>query len=391
MEKRKIFKIAIIILIIVAIIAVATILTFYFIKKSKFEYEIEQVEEYNYSIFYRDNKYGVINKEGEIIIEPTYTNVQIPNPSKPLFICMGEYNQELGEYENKVLKLTEGNYILSTKELNTSRNISALLNSSITSFKVEGRMKSPDYVAFITRFYRTLIDNFLINHSKKITEEDTKKLKTLFNRGFTNGYLFKEPNIMNFKTPNHQGIPIGKVLSWNTQKIKILLEEDLTQGDGIRFKEIKSGMIVNFLYDETMKLIHEAKKGSVIYVDNKVELHQKGTVLKTYDTCLTKEIEEYPSKKIPIQMIIKITEKTFSLEISDFKNTLTVNKEICEKAKTCSTTKETVLKQCDRLKDTPFFLQDIKIELPENVFIPVSKINEIRREAVANLITLRSK
>ena len=294
-------------------------------------------------------------------------------------------------YKNKVLKATEESYILSTKELNTSRNISALLNSSITSFKVEGRMKSPDYVAFITRFYRTLIDNFLINHSEKITEEDTKKLKTLFNRGFTNGYLFKEPNIMNFKTPNHQGIPIGKVLAWNAQKIKILLEEDLTQGDGIRFKEIKSGMIVNFLYDETMKLIHEAKKGSVIYVDNKVELRQKGTVLKTYDTCLTKEIEEYPSKKIPIQMIIKITEKTFSLEISDFKNTLTVNKEICEKAKTCSTTKETVLKQCVRLKDTPFFLQDIKIELSENVFIPVSKINEIRREAVANLITLRSK
>ena len=66
MEKRKIFKIAIIILIIVAIIAVATILTFYFIKKSKFEYEIEQVEEYNYSIFYRDNKYGVINKENGV-------------------------------------------------------------------------------------------------------------------------------------------------------------------------------------------------------------------------------------------------------------------------------------------------------------------------------------
>ena len=75
------------------------------------------------------------------------------------------------------------------------------------------------------------------------------------------------------------------------------MEEDLTQEDGIRFKEIKSGMIVNFLYEETMKLIHEAKKGSVIYVDNKVELHQKGTVLKTYDTRLTKEIEEYPSKK----------------------------------------------------------------------------------------------
>ena len=50
-----------------------------------------------------------------------------------------------------------------------------------------------------------------------------------------------------------------------------------------------------------------------------------------------------------------------------------------------------MLKQCDRLKDTPFFLQDIKIELSKNVFIPISNINEIRREAVVNLMTLRSK
>lgn len=103
MEKKKIIKIVIIILIIVAVLAAATITVLYFIKKSKFNYQISEIEEYNYSIFYRDDKYGVINKEGEIVIDPTYTNVQIPNPSKPLFICMSDYNQELGEYENKVL------------------------------------------------------------------------------------------------------------------------------------------------------------------------------------------------------------------------------------------------------------------------------------------------
>mgnify|MGYP003227851675 CR=1 FL=1 len=103
MEKKKLIKIIIIILIIIAIIAAATITVIYFVKSSKLDYQILDIEDYNYSIFFRDNKYGVINKEGEIIVEPTYTNVQIPNPSKPLFICISEYNQELGEYENKVL------------------------------------------------------------------------------------------------------------------------------------------------------------------------------------------------------------------------------------------------------------------------------------------------
>lgn len=149
MEKRKIFKIAIIILIIVAIIAVATILTFYFIKKSKFEYEIEQVGEYNYSIFYRDNKYGVINKEGEIIIEPTYTNVQIPNPSKPLFICMGEYNQELGEYENKVLNankeqiLTTYDRVSAISVESTDTNIP--YEKSVLKYKKDGKYGLIDF------------------------------------------------------------------------------------------------------------------------------------------------------------------------------------------------------------------------------------------------------
>lgn len=73
---------------------------------------------------------------------------------------------------NKEIK-TEGNYLLSTKELNTSNKINELLKTKITSFKIEGRMKSPEYVGFITKYYRKIIDR------KQITEEDEKNLKLL--------------------------------------------------------------------------------------------------------------------------------------------------------------------------------------------------------------------
>ena len=89
---------------------------------------------------------------------------------------------------------TDGKYLLSTKELNTSLHIDELLKSNITSFKVEGRMKSPLYVGFITRFYRRLFDG------EKITSKDRKDLKVMFNREFTDGYLFNEKNIMNQKS-----------------------------------------------------------------------------------------------------------------------------------------------------------------------------------------------
>ena len=82
--------------------------------------------------------------------------------------------------------LSTNKYLLSTKELNTSENFAELLKSNIDCFKIEGRMKSPEYVGFVTRFYRELIDNY----STTDLETNNDLLKTLFNRGFTKGRLF---------------------------------------------------------------------------------------------------------------------------------------------------------------------------------------------------------
>ena len=91
-------------------------------------------------------------------------------------------------------KIIKDKYLLSTKELNSSINMDKLLDSDIASFKVEGRMKSPEYVGFITRYYRNLIDRKNID-----LEEETNKLKTIFNREFTSGNLFntKAVELMN--------------------------------------------------------------------------------------------------------------------------------------------------------------------------------------------------
>ena len=99
-KKKLILLITIIVLIIVVFV---TILAIYFRKRAKYIYDIEQVSYVEYHLLNIEDRYGVINSKGEIVIEPNYDIIQIPNPSVPVFICMSNYNTETKEYDTKVL------------------------------------------------------------------------------------------------------------------------------------------------------------------------------------------------------------------------------------------------------------------------------------------------
>ena len=97
MKKKAIVVLSIIIL----IIGIISIIK-YNKNKSKFNYTIEQISEVNYFLLMQNNKYGVINKNGDIVVDPIYDVVEIPNASKPVFICKGNYDQNSGEYNIQV-------------------------------------------------------------------------------------------------------------------------------------------------------------------------------------------------------------------------------------------------------------------------------------------------
>ena len=100
MKRRKIIILSIAVIIII-IIAVALIM--YFRKRAKYVYDIEMVTNIEYNTINVGNRYGVIDGDGNVIVEPNYDIIQIPNPSKPVFICMSDYNTETKEYNTKVL------------------------------------------------------------------------------------------------------------------------------------------------------------------------------------------------------------------------------------------------------------------------------------------------
>lgn len=287
--------------------------------------------------------------------------------------------------ENNKEHKTNGEYLISTKELNTSKRIKEIMDSNIVSLKIEGRMKSPEYVGFITKYYRNIIDG------KKITEEDEKKLSLLFNRDFTEGYLFNENNITNIKTSNHQGIVIGEIIEVNKKFVKIKLNEDLDQEDGIRFENNK-GMIVNKLYNSKMLLVSSVSKNSVAIIENKCDINKLGSVRKTTSVKLLKELQNYEQKKLDVSFTVKAkTGEVLGIVINDGTFILSEKGNKIEKSQTSETTKEMIVKQLSKLGNTPFRLKEIEIIKDDNIFISITELNSIRRNLVSKLIDKKTK
>ena len=283
--------------------------------------------------------------------------------------------------------LVNNKYLLSTKELNTSTNFKELLESNILCFKIEGRMKSPEYVGFITRFYRNLIDNYEQTNIKEANSE----LKTIFNRGFTTGHLFNctEEELMNTKSPNHIGLQIGKVIEVTKDKIKIKLDKPLNQQDGIRFLNSNKGLIVNYLYNKNKKLVNTAT--DICYIDNKIGLTENDIVCKTIDYNLNKSLKELPSRKIPVTITVEAhINKNLSIElIDDQNNKISLQGNIVEKARTEAITQERIKQQASKLGNTPFECQNVHLKCDEEIFISIKELNDIRRSAVEKLIKKR--
>ncbi|MBQ6477687.1 MAG: U32 family peptidase [Bacilli bacterium] len=286
---------------------------------------------------------------------------------------------------NQIIK--NNKYLLSMKELNTSTRFKELLDSDITSFKIEGRMKSPEYVGFITRFYRGLIDNQGDNIN---IDEENDLLKTIYNRGFTEGHLFSDKDLINEDNPNHIGLEIGKVIEVTKEKIKIKLNRDLHQEDGIRFLESGKGFIVNYLYDETGKLANNVEAGKICMVDNKVELTKSDKVCKTLDHLLMKDLQKLPARQIPITL--KVTAKAntpLTIEISDGVNNLKEEGKFVEVASTSPITDDRIREQVEKLGDTPFISTSTVVDSSPNIFINIQEINELRRKLVSDLMNAR--
>jgi len=323
-----------------------------------------------------------ISYSGECLLSSGVLN-RSGNRGECAGLCRCSYN--LVEDNKTILK---DKYLLSPKEFNTTSYVEELKKSKAYSFKIEGRMKSPEYVGYVTRIYRKLLDN----DNYKLSEEEIFNLKSLYNRDFTKGYLFNisDEDFISLNSSNHLGVPIGEVIGINKDKIKIKLSHSINQGDAVRLPNNK-GMYVNFLYNSKMMLINSATSKEVIYLDNKVDLIDMGSVSLTINSKLISELNKTLEKKINLKCIIKAKlGDNLYVSYSDGKNQVEYIGTIVDEAKSSPISKERIKDILAKLGNTPFKLMDIDCDIDNNIFIPVGVLNEVRRKLVDELIKKRT-
>lgn len=142
------------------------------------------------------------------------------------------------EKNSNECKSIDNGYLLSTRDLCALEFLPKLINSGVTCFKIEGRLKSPEYVATVTRIYRKYIDMVLNNQEYTLDENDKKELMQVFNRGlFSSGHLSSTQNkgLVYPIKQNNMGIPLGTISNYNSAKgyITLRLQDTIALGDSI--------------------------------------------------------------------------------------------------------------------------------------------------------------
>lgn len=288
----------------------------------------------------------------------------------------------------------EKGYLLSSKDVCTLDILPELISAGVKSFKIEGRMKSPEYVGLVTSIYRKYIDLANSNKPYVVEEDDREKLMQIFNRGgFSTGYLKgKLGREMIYKyRPNHMGIYLGKVIGYNSNKgyVRLKTEKEIALGDSIAINESSCKISELMIGNNNIK---NAMCGQTITcgrINGRIKPGDK--VYKTVSTLLNREIGQISLKeniKRDLTCNVEVKKnKPIKLCFRDEITNLSVEKygEVPEQADKNGITKERIIEQLSKLGNTVFRIKDINVVIDDKIIISISSINQIRRDAIQEL------
>lgn len=284
-------------------------------------------------------------------------------------------------------------YLLSLKDICSIEFIPELLEAGIHSFKIEGRMKSPEYVASVVGAYRKYVDLAEVGGPYQVSEEDMNILKGVFNRGgFSKGYYYERGSrkMLTPVSPRHIGVKVGEVTRFiaKTGVATIKLTKALQPGDGLEIirlgkesvgtgitKACQAGTTITCSFDKYVEV------GSEVYLTKNHNLlkQMRQTYLK-------------PVRKLPIQMTIEgELNEPIKITLTCQGKTVSIQGEILEEASQSPVTLEQAKKQFTKLGATSFVSRTVDMKWPENAYIGVKALNALRREAVLALEELLLK
>ena len=310
-------------------------------------------------------------------------------------------------------------YLLSTRDLSVYENLNTIVSSNVDSLKIEGRMRSAEYVAIVVKIYRKALDS--ISKGKwEPSLEDISLLKLAFNRGFTGGYLTDTRNmsVMGREAPGNQGLYIGQVQDFkiknNIAIINVNNKFKLEKGDGIVFlsplknknifgnNDIKNQKYGKNKYRNMPSDSRFAPYG--LALENEPEYKRDKLVLKVGKSLeigsklyLTRSISlNHKAKKIiktsnkpsvPIDLKIEWDNNLKAILEGEFigfdglKHLVHLESSFnMEKAINRPLEIDQIENQLQKTGKTPFILNKVSIKYPGDLFSPISKLNQFRRE-----------
>ncbi|WP_151733820.1 DUF3656 domain-containing U32 family peptidase ['Paenibacillus yunnanensis' Narsing Rao et al. 2020] len=304
-------------------------------------------------------------------------------------------------------------YLLSPKDLAAIDLMPELIEAGVTSFKIEGRLKSPEYVANVVGKYRKAIDRYFDGEWSKPTKEEMRELQQSFSRGFTHGFLEGTNNkkLVDGSFPKSRGVYLGTVEQILRDGVVCKINAPLKRGDGIVFdagdptKKEEGGRVYD-LRRKGVKLEGEAGEGWIIDIvpgRNDVDLrrlHVGDRIWKTNDPALDKALRqtfetEKPYRVFPVHVQVSgRAGEPLSTWWTDVQKGITVQVDSelpLDTAQKRPMDAVLLEEQFGRLGGTIFQLEGLTSELEGDVIVPMRELNSIRRRAVELLAGERPK
>lgn len=303
--------------------------------------------------------------------------------SQPCRSAYDLYNQQ-----GKCLRHDE--HLLSLKDFSAAQHLREMVDAGITSFKIEGRLKDLGYVKNVTAYYRRLLDSLMEGtehaHSSSGHCEFhfVPDLEKTFNRGFTDYFLDQRQPMATLSTQKSIGKRIGTITRIERNCLTINTTEPFTTGDGLCFMNAQGkweGFLVNRVAGNTVYPNHMP---TTVRIGNPVWRNND----QAFERLLQGNTVE---RKIDIQMELTDTDNGLQLKLTDSDGCQATATVACLKDRAQNPAKalEQTCRQLSKLGDTAFRSTQIDIACLQPYFLPASTLNELRRQAVAQLEEVR--
>lgn len=298
---------------------------------------------------------------------------------KPYVLLRGEKDR-YGRPAGLAAQPQRERFLISTRDLCVYRHLDRIVRSPVESLKIEGRMKSPEYVAIVTGIYRKALDA-IARGKWSPSPEDERDLALSFNRGFTEGHLLGAKDVMGREMSDNRGVLIGSVAAFDVQRgeAAVRLSGSLCPGKGDGLVFLAPGQEMGLV---VQKVVH---KDGLLRLMTPERVRPGAKVYLTGSTSLAKKAQEIMAGSralIAIDLTLTWLEGTPLLQarLEDGRSIQVKAAFKMEKAKNQPTSRQQIELQMRRTGTTPFVVREICMDYAGDLFAPLGALNQLRRD-----------